>query len=88
MFQPQKMLIPTFSLRNGTLITSMLLLNIKLALICTKLHRFVENTPKKFSTIVFNQLWLQGDRVTRIQFSIQSVRQGTFLRIVPSVIKH
>ena len=45
--QPRKMLISSFTLQNGTFITPLLFLFLQLGLDCTKLHRFVEYTPKK-----------------------------------------
>ena len=45
--QPRKMLISSFSLQNGTLITPLLLIYLQLGLVVTKIHRFVEYTPKK-----------------------------------------
>ena len=45
--QPQKMLISSFTLQNGTLITPLLFFYIQLGLVCTKIHRFDEYTPKK-----------------------------------------
>ena len=45
--QPRKMLISSFTLQNGTLITLLLLFYLQLGLVCTKMHRFVEYTPKK-----------------------------------------
>ena len=51
--QPRKMLISSFTLQNGTLITPLLLFCLQLGLVCTKKHRFVEYTPKKcFNRIV------------------------------------
>ena len=47
MSRPQKMLISSFTLQNGTLITPLLLFYLHLGLVCTKAHRFVEFTPKK-----------------------------------------
>ena len=47
MSQPRKMLISSFTLQNGTLITPLLLFSLQLGLVCTKIHRFVEYTPKK-----------------------------------------
>ena len=44
--QPRKMLISSFTLQNGTLITPMLLFYPQLGLVVTKVHRFVEYTPK------------------------------------------
>ena len=51
--QPRKMLISSFTLQNGTLITPLLLFYLQLGLVCTKIHHFVEYTPKKcFNTFV------------------------------------
>ena len=47
MSQPRKMLISSFTKQNGPLITPLLLFYLKLGLVCTKIHRFVEYTPKK-----------------------------------------
>ena len=44
--QPRKMLTSRFPLQNGTLITPLLLFYLQLGLVCTKIHRFVEYTPK------------------------------------------
>ena len=45
--QPRKILISSFTLQNGTHITPLLLFYLQLGLVCTKIHRFVEYTPKK-----------------------------------------
>ena len=51
--QPRKMLISSFTLENGTLITPILLFYLKLGLKCTKIYRFVQYTPRKcFNTFV------------------------------------
>ena len=47
MSQPRIMLISRFTLQNGTLITLLLLFYLHLGLVVTKIHRFVEYTPKK-----------------------------------------
>ena len=47
MSQTRKMLISSFTLQNGTLITHLLLFYLQLGLVVTKIHRFVEYTPKK-----------------------------------------
>ena len=61
--QPRKMLISSFTLQNGTHITSLLLFYLQLGLVCTKTHRFVEYTPKK----CFNKL---------VQSAVDARRQG------------
>ena len=45
--QPQRMLISSFKLENGTVITSLLNFYLSLGLTCTKIYRFVQHTPKK-----------------------------------------
>ena len=44
---PRKMFISSFTLQNGILITPLLLFFLQLGLVDTKIHRFVEYTPKK-----------------------------------------
>ena len=45
--QPRRMLISSFILTNGTIITSSLLFYLKLGLVCKKIHRFVQYTHRK-----------------------------------------
>ena len=53
MSQPRRMLISSFHLKNGTIITPLLLYYLHLSLECTKNHQFVQYTPKKcFSSFV------------------------------------
>ena len=47
LYQPRKMLISSFTIQNGTLVTPLLLLYLQLGLVCTKIHRFVEYTLNK-----------------------------------------
>ena len=47
MVQPRRMLISSFILTNGTVITPLLLFYLKLGLVCKKYHRFVRYTPRK-----------------------------------------
>ena len=61
--QPRKMLISSFTLQNGTLFTPLLLFYLQLGLVCTKIHRFVEYTPKK----CFNSF---------VQSAVDARRQG------------
>ena len=54
---PPKMMITSFTLQNGTLITPLLLFYLQLIPVCTKTHRFVEYTPNKcFNTFVQSAL--------------------------------
>ena len=47
--QPRKMLISSFTLQNGTLITPLLLFYLQLDRVSTKIHPFVDHTPNKCS---------------------------------------
>ena len=47
MSQPRKVMISSITLQNGTLITPPLLFYLQLGFVGTKIHRFVEYTPKK-----------------------------------------
>ena len=61
---PWKMLISSFTLQNGTLITPLLLFYLELVPVCTKTHRFVEYVPKKcFNSFVQSAVYArrQGD---------------------------
>ena len=49
MSQPRRKLISSFHLKNGTIITPLLLYYLHLGLECTKIHQFVQYTPKKRS---------------------------------------
>ena len=46
--QPRRMLISSFNLADGTIITPLLLFYLKLGLVCKKIHRFVQYTPRNF----------------------------------------
>ena len=64
MSRPPKMLISSFFiLQNGTPVTPLLLFYLQLGLVCTKIHRFVEYTPKK----CFNSF---------VQSAVDARRQG------------
>ena len=47
MCQPRRMLLCSFELTNGTIITPLLLFYLERGLVSTKIHRFVEYTPGK-----------------------------------------
>ena len=62
--QPRRMLISSFYLKNGTIITPLLLYFLQLGLECTKIHQFVQYTHKKcFSSFVLSAVndGRQGD---------------------------
>ena len=74
--QPQKMLISSFTLQNGTLITPLLLFYSQLGLVVTKIHRSVEYTPKKnVSTALYRQQWMQEGTVNKIPIQVSSQKQ-------------
>ena len=61
--QLRKMLISSFFLTNGTIITPLLLFYLQLGLVCKKIHRFVQYTPRK----CFNNF---------VQSAVDARRQG------------
>ena len=63
MVQPRRMLISSFNLTNGTIITPLLLFYLKLGVVCKKIHRFVQYTPRK----CFNNF---------VQSAVDARRQG------------
>ena len=63
---PQRMLISSFNLENGTIITPLLNFYLNLGLQCTKIYRFVEYTPRNVSTNLFNLLLMLDEKETRI----------------------
>ena len=63
MSQPKRMLISSFILTSGTIITPLLLSCSKLGLVCKKIHRFVRYTPRKW----FNNF---------VQSAVDARRQG------------
>ena len=58
---PQRTLISSFKLENGTVITSLINFYMELGLQCTKFYRFVQYTPRK-SYNRFFQPWLMRAR--------------------------
>ena len=72
--QPRRMLISSFILTNGTIITPLLLFYLKLGLVCKKIHRFVQYTPQSASTISYSLLWMHDVKETKIQIPVLSLR--------------
>ena len=63
MSHPRKLLISSFNLPNGTLITPLFLFYLQLGLFVTKRYRFVEDTPKKcFNSFVQAAAYARGKR--------------------------
>ena len=48
MSQPQKKMISSFTSQNVALITPLILFCLQLRLVYAKIHRFVEDSPRKF----------------------------------------
>ena len=75
MSRSRKMLISSFHLKNGTIITLLQLYYLNLDLECTKHHRFVQYTPKKcFSSFV--------------QSAVKARRQGVKIPTEAYWLKH
>ena len=47
MSQPRRMLISSFHLNNGTIVTPLQIIDLHLGLECRKIHQFVQYTPKR-----------------------------------------
>ena len=73
--QLSKMLISSFTIQNGTLATPLLLFYLQVGLVVTKIHRFVEYTPKNVSTALYRQQWTQEGKVTKIAIQVSSQKQ-------------
>ena len=65
--QPQKMLISSFTLQNGTLITPLLIFYLQLDLVCTKNTALLSTLQRIASTVLCSQQWSQEGKVTKIQ---------------------
>ena len=63
LLKPQRMLISSYKLNNGIVMTPLLKFYLKLGLRCTKIHRFIEYTPQK----CFNGF---------VQFVVDARREG------------
>ena len=59
---PQRMLISSFKLENGTVITPLFNFYMELGLQCTKIYRFVQYFPRKCSIISFNRWLMQEEK--------------------------
>ena len=69
--QPRRMLISSFFLTNGTIITPLLLFYLQLGLVCKKIHRFVQYTPRNcFNNFVQSAV----DARRQIQIPVLSLR--------------
>ena len=75
MSQHRKMLISSFTLRNGNLTTPLLLFYLHLGLVVTQSHRFVKYTPKNSSTVLWSEQWTQESKVTKFPIQVSLRRQ-------------
>ena len=74
MAQPRKLLISSFILTNGTIITPLLLFYLKLGLVYKKIHRFVQNTPRKCFNNFVQSAVERVVKETKIQIPVLSLR--------------
>ena len=82
--QPRKMLISSFKLQNGTLITPLLLFYLQLALVGTQVHHFVEYAPKKcFNSFVQSPVDArrQGDENSNSSVVAETMKLLTAIRL-------
>ena len=72
---PRKMLISSFRLHNGTLLTPLLLFYLQLGLVCTKTTALLSTLQRNVSAVLCSQQWTQEGKVTKIQTQISSQKQ-------------
>ena len=75
MSQPRKMLISSFTLQNGTLITPLLLFYLQLGLVVTKYTVLSSKLQRNASTVSSSQQWTQEGKVTKIPIQVSSQKQ-------------
>ncbi len=75
MSQPRRMLISSFRLKNGTIITPLLLYYLPLGLECTKIHQFVQYTPKKCFSSFYSLPSMLEDREMKIPTQAQWLKR-------------
>ena len=75
MSQPRKMLISSFTLQNGTLITPLLLFYLQLGLVVTKYTVLSSTLQRNASTVSCTQQWTQQGKVTKIPIQVLSQKQ-------------
>ena len=67
LMKPQRMLIWSYKLNNGIVITPLLKFYLKLGLRCTKIYRFVKYTPQKcFNDFLCHLLLMRDEREIKI----------------------
>ena len=78
MAQPKKMLISSFFLTNGTIITPLLLFYLQLGQVCKKIHRFVQYIPENVLTISYSLPWMHDDEETKFRNIVLLPRLGNY----------
>ena len=76
--QPRKMLLSSFTLPNGTLITPLLLFYQQLGLIVAKNTVLLSTLQRNVSTALYRQQWTQEGKVTKILIQVSSQKQWSF----------
>ena len=70
MVQPRRMLISSFILTNGTILTPLILFYLQLWLVCKKIHRFVQYTPRKCFDNFVQSAWMHDDKEVKIRIRV------------------
>ena len=78
MSQLWKMLISSFTLQNGTLITHLLLFYLQLGILVTKSNFLLSTLRRNVSTALYRQQWTQEGKVTKIETQVLSQKQWSF----------
>ena len=66
MTQPRRMLLSSFHLIDGTIITPLVNFHLDLGLGCDQTYRFVQYTPMKALIALFSLQWILGEKVMKI----------------------
>ena len=85
--QPRKMLISSYFLENGTLITPLLLFNLDLGLVCKNIIASWNIFQVNVSINLCSLLSMPVEKETRIQTELLSRKQRSCLPTAPTFIK-
>ena len=72
--QPRRLLISSFNLTVGAIITPLLLFYLKLGLVCKKNHRFVQYAPRNCFGNIVGLPWMHDVKKTKTQDPVLSLR--------------
>ena len=67
LLKPQRMLISSYKLNNGIVITPLLMFYLKRGLRCTKIYRFIEYTPQNCINGFVQSVLMQDGKVMKIR---------------------